>query len=69
MSNTPIWDGLVERMATLITSTDRISRIKERIAILEILETELAHVKTKRELAILNRIRDEIQERHRQKDN
>ena len=42
MSNTPIGDGLLERMTFLIECSERIAAMNERVAILQILTDELS---------------------------
>jgi len=42
MSNTPIGDGLLERMRFLIECSERIAAMNERVAILQILTDELS---------------------------
>ena len=42
MSNTPIGDGLLERMRFLIECSERVAAMNERVAILQILTDELS---------------------------
>jgi hypothetical protein len=42
LSNTPIGDGLLERMTFLIECSERIAAMNERVAILQILTDELS---------------------------
>ena len=42
MSNTPIGDGLLERMTFLIECSERIAAMNDRVAILQILTDELS---------------------------
>jgi hypothetical protein len=56
----------LDRAATIVDNIDQIARIRERIAILAILEEELNHVSSQLELDLLARIKGQID--HRQKN-
>jgi len=56
----------LDRAANLVDNIDQIARIRERMAILAILEEELQHVTSQLELDMLARIKGAID--HRQKN-
>lgn len=56
----------LDRAANLVDNIDQIARIRERMAILAILEEELHHVTSQLELDMLARIKGAID--HRQKN-
>lgn len=53
-------------MERIVDNIDQVARIRERIAILAILESELDHVTSQLELDLLDRIKASIE--HRQKN-
>lgn len=56
----------IEQITRIIASTDTVARIRERIAILEILEEELNHVSSQLELDLIDRIKGAINHRHKE---
>lgn len=59
-------DATLENMERIVDNIDQVARIRERIAILAILENELDHVTTQIELDLIDRIKASIE--HRQKN-
>lgn len=52
-----------DRMVTIIENIDTIARIRERIALIQILEEELNHATTQLELDLIKRIKGAIDHR------
>lgn len=59
-------DTILENMERIVDNIDTVARIRERIAVLAILDDELNHVKTQLELDLIDRIKGAIE--HRQKN-
>lgn len=59
-------DSTLQNMERIVDNIDQIARIRERMAILAILEEELHHVTSQLELDLLARIKGAID--HRQKN-
>lgn len=59
-------DSTLQNMERIVDNIDQIARIRERMAILAILEEELLHVTSQLELDLLARIKGAID--HRQKN-
>lgn len=59
-------DTILENMERIVDNIDTVARIRERIAVLAILDDELNHVQTQLELDLIDRIKGAIE--HRQKN-
>ena len=59
-------DSTLRSMERIVDNIDQVARIRERIAILAILESELDHVTSQLELDLIDRIKASIE--HRQKN-
>jgi len=70
MSNTPIGDGLAERMSFLIQCAERLAAMEERTAIIKILTDELAWQEKKTDnqevWEALYRVTRSIEARHKE---
>lgn len=59
-------DTILSQMERIVDNIDQVARIRERIALLEILDAELVDCTTQLELDLIDRVKASIE--HRQKN-